>query len=75
VRLHLSAQHTWSHFLSVCLSYVLSESPIAAQLAPVRFSNNQEWEKTRSNKGAREKPHFMISSKFKNFDFQKTIIF
>jgi hypothetical protein len=38
VRLHLSAQHTWPE-LSVCLlSFVFSASPIAAQLALVRFS-------------------------------------
>jgi hypothetical protein len=43
------------NFLSVCLSCVLSASPIATQLAPVRFSNKQEQEKAHSNKEVREK--------------------
>jgi hypothetical protein len=41
VRLHLSTQHTWSHFLSVCLSSVLSASTVTGQLSPVRFGNNK----------------------------------
>jgi hypothetical protein len=45
--LHLSAQYTWPQ-LSVCLSCVLSASPITIQLAPVRFSSNQEREKAHS---------------------------
>jgi hypothetical protein len=46
--LHPSAQHTWPQ-LSVCLSCVLSASSIYAQLAPVRFNNNQEKDKDFSN--------------------------
>jgi hypothetical protein len=41
VHLHLSTQHTWPQ-LSVCLSCVLSASPVAAQLAPVRFKRARE---------------------------------
>jgi hypothetical protein len=37
---HPSAQHTWPQ-LSVCLSCVLSASPIITHLAPVRFSSNR----------------------------------
>jgi hypothetical protein len=40
--------------LSVCLS-VYSVSPVAAQLAPVRFGNNQKREKACSNKGQRKR--------------------
>jgi hypothetical protein len=39
-----SGQHTWPQ-LSAYLSFVLSASPVTLQLAPVWFSNNQEWEK------------------------------
>jgi hypothetical protein len=41
VHFYLSAQHTWSHLLSVCLSCVFSASPVTTQLAPLRFSNNK----------------------------------
>jgi hypothetical protein len=41
--------------LSVCLSCVLSASPITAQLAPVRFCNNQEQQKMLAAKREQEK--------------------
>jgi hypothetical protein len=61
---HPSTQHTWPQLL-VCLS-ILCHLCISSlsQLSPVRFSNNQEQEKTRSNKGAREKAHIKACSEF-----------
>jgi hypothetical protein len=50
VHLHPSTQHSWPQ-LSVYLSFVLSASPIATQLGPVRFSKN---------KGARKKSSLQV---------------
>jgi hypothetical protein len=53
VHLHLSTQHTWPQ-LSISLSCILSAYPIAAQLAPVRFSSNRSKKKLAPEGG--EKP-------------------
>jgi hypothetical protein len=65
--------------LYVCLSFVFSASPVTAQLSPVRFGNNQEQEKARSNKGAREKscsnPYVLKDCVFIFIKFQELLDF